>query len=99
MAFWNLGWHPVRLLGVISAFFASITVLILWHDSPLTTHTRLALQTSNNESERWHNATLLHKNAYQLDPPPKEPPYGAVVAAARTATDLSWMIFFQLKCV
>ncbi|KAK3065625.1 hypothetical protein LTR53_018207, partial [Teratosphaeriaceae sp. CCFEE 6253] len=40
----------------------------------------------------WAGANASDRtNAYQLDPPPEQPPYGAVVLAARSTDDLSWM--------
>ena len=46
-----------------------------------------------------HRKNSTYQNAYQLDPPPGQPPYGAVIAAARSTDNLGWMGFFQRKYV
>jgi len=38
-------------------------------------------------------------NAYQLDPPLERSPYGAIVAAARSTENLSWMTSVERKYV
>ena len=92
------GWHAARLLGVILIFsFSSSVLLFLSREKiPLKSLDSTNIDGSDVRPS-WYYASLAHKNAYQLDPAPTDPPYGAVVAAAQDSTDLSWMINFEQK--
>lgn len=93
------GWHPFRLLGLLFVLILSVAVLLTWKDEllPDFDDERLSI-VKDSIGSLSHKGSAVGQNAYQLDPPPEHPPFGAVVAAARSTENLSWMIFFQQKC-
>ena len=40
---------------------------------------------------------IRHETALQYDPPPEQKPFGDVVIAAQSTTDLTWTIFPKVK--
>ena len=91
------GWQFVRFLGVLIICIMSVALLATRNRSSFATDD-LTTITDSVGSLRHRNSSA-HRNAYQLDPPPERPPWGAVVAAGRSAEDLGWMAFLQLKYV
>ncbi|KAK5134310.1 hypothetical protein LTR08_006739 [Meristemomyces frigidus] len=89
-----LGWHPVRILGILFICVVSITVLVTWENVSIPSFDALAT-IKDSIGSLAHRNSSLRKNAYQLDPPPEHPPYGAVIAAGRSNEDLTWMAFFR----
>lgn len=92
----GMGWHAARLFGLLFTFVFSITLLVTWSKNALPSLDDLAtikdsIGSLAHKSQHW--------NAYQLDPPPEQPPYGALVAATRSTEDSSWMTSFQQKYV
>ncbi|TKA68116.1 hypothetical protein B0A55_08290 [Friedmanniomyces simplex] len=75
------------LPGLTCLFAISIIALVLSYRSPPSPN-----ETISESLGSWprQNASR-YANAYQLDPPPTAPPYGAVVAAARSTDDVTWM--------
>ena len=95
------GWQPARFLGLLVICLASTFLLATWDNESEAFSTIDDLTTIKDSigSAAERNDSSLRKNAYQLDPPPEQPPYGAVIAAARLSDELGWMAFFRQKYV
>ena len=76
----------------------SLSMLMLLSYCPALVLESLPATNVRIDTSAAYNATE-HMNAYQLDPVPLEPPFGAVIAAAQQGEDLSWMMFVEHKYV
>ena len=90
-----LGGAIYRLSGVITILFVSITgLLYFFRDSVPVIKNLDVLKTGSGD-----RLSSYFETALQDDPPLAGPPFGVVVIAAQSTTDLSWTAFPKAKCV
>lgn len=84
----------VRLYGALAVLaFCLVSIVIYLQDSLLAE--KYGKLSSIQESQ----SVSTHETALQHDPPPKSPPYGALVIAAQNTTDISWSDFASERFV
>ena len=90
----GLGNHHVRFYGSLVVLLLSLTSLLLFFPEsfPVVKHL-------GNVKAYGGDGILNRETALQHDPPPRQPPYGALVIASQAETDLSWTQYAREECV
>ena len=92
--------QSLRLPVLVGTFVLSTFVLLLsYRNASILRAETLSIAKATVLGDWSHDNASVHANAYQLDAPPEGPPWGAIVSAARSTDDLSWMMFIEQKYV
>lgn len=95
----SLGGPRSRLYGASISLIVSLTILLFLFRESLSLPTEKYRDVLRGQRNFWKGPVVKHETALQHDPPPDQPPYGAIVIAAQNITDLSWTMFLKAKYV